>query len=455
MEEKVTQSAKVKDHYGFFTATAMIIGIVIGSGIFFKSDDVLAYTGGDVVIGILVFCLAAFGIIFGSLTLSELSLRTAKAGGAIGYYEKFVSLRMAAIFGWYQTFVYYPSITVVVAWVAGLYTTMLFGIGGGFEVQVLIGFGYMACLYLINIVSLKFGGKLQNLTTIIKLVPIIVVAIAGIIWGEAAPEIKAGVEVVKKSSVGLGWLAALSPIAFSFDGWIIATSITHEVKNPKKNMTLALIVGPLIVLSAYILYFFGTYKILGAEYILTNKDEAINTLGRLLLGENGTKILLTVVLISILGVVNGVVLGSLRLPQALAEKKMFPAFKKVEKINSRFELSISSSLIAFAIAAFWFLLHYLIFKYEILGVKDISEISVLSSYLFYIILYLKVMKLRKDKIITSNFKGYIAPVLAIIGALIIFFGGISNNFVGALIFVGIYLVISMGGYLSYKKNKSL
>lgn len=115
MEEKVTQSVKVKDHYGFFTATAMIIGIVIGSGIFFKSDDVLAYTGGNVIIGILVFCLAAFGIIFGSLTLSELSLRTAKAGGAIGYYEEFVSLKVAAVFGWYQTFVYFPSITVVVA----------------------------------------------------------------------------------------------------------------------------------------------------------------------------------------------------------------------------------------------------------------------------------------------------------------------------------------------------
>ena len=57
----------IKEHYGFITATTMIIGIVIGSGIFFKSDDILLYTGGNVWLGVLIFCIGAFGIIFGSL----------------------------------------------------------------------------------------------------------------------------------------------------------------------------------------------------------------------------------------------------------------------------------------------------------------------------------------------------------------------------------------------------
>lgn len=73
MEEKNQQH-----HYGLFTATTMIIGIVIGSGIFFKADDVLNYTGGSVALGVLVFCIGAFSIIFGSLTLTELSTRTKK-----------------------------------------------------------------------------------------------------------------------------------------------------------------------------------------------------------------------------------------------------------------------------------------------------------------------------------------------------------------------------------------
>src|SRR5690554_1240369 len=98
-----------QEHYGFFTATAMIIGIVIGSGIFFKADDVLKYTGGNLWLGILVFCIRAFGIIFGCLTLTEFSMRTKSNGGVISYYEEFISKSVASGFGWFQTFIYYPT----------------------------------------------------------------------------------------------------------------------------------------------------------------------------------------------------------------------------------------------------------------------------------------------------------------------------------------------------------
>src|SRR5690554_6785474 len=108
---------KAKEHYGMLTATTMIIGIVIGSGIFFKADDVLRYTGGSVWLGILVFCIGAFSIIFGSLTLTELSIRTKKSGGVVGYFEDFISSKTASAFGWFQTFVYLPTINAVVSWV--------------------------------------------------------------------------------------------------------------------------------------------------------------------------------------------------------------------------------------------------------------------------------------------------------------------------------------------------
>ena len=56
---------------------------------------------------------------------------------------------------------------------------------------------------------------------------------------------------------GTGWISALGPIAYSFDGWIVTTSISHELKDAKKNMPKALMLGPLIVLSIYVLYFIG------------------------------------------------------------------------------------------------------------------------------------------------------------------------------------------------------
>ena len=115
-----------KNQYSLFTAITMIVGIVIGSGIFFKSDNILHATGGSISLGVLVFCLAAVAIIFGSLTISELASRNSKAGGIISYAEDCYGKQMACSFGWFQTFLYLPTIIAVVSWVTGIYTCLLF-----------------------------------------------------------------------------------------------------------------------------------------------------------------------------------------------------------------------------------------------------------------------------------------------------------------------------------------
>ena len=90
--------------YGLFTTIAMIVGIVIGSGIFFKSDNMLGYTGGSVGLAVLVFCIAAFTIVFGCLSFSQLAALTDKPGGVITYANEFIGKRWASMFGWFQVF---------------------------------------------------------------------------------------------------------------------------------------------------------------------------------------------------------------------------------------------------------------------------------------------------------------------------------------------------------------
>ena len=99
--------------YGLFTAITMIIGICIGSGIFFKSDNVLVATGGSVALGAFVFALAAIAIVFGGLAMGQLASLTDKPGGIFTYFEQFAGPRWACAFGWFQVFVYYPAITIV------------------------------------------------------------------------------------------------------------------------------------------------------------------------------------------------------------------------------------------------------------------------------------------------------------------------------------------------------
>lgn len=441
-----------KAHYGLLTATTMIIGIVIGSGIFFKSDDVLIYTGGDTRLGVLVFCIGAFSIIFGSLTLIEFSIRTKKSGGFVGYYEDFISKRVASGFGWFQTFIYYPSITAVVSWVASLYVFTLFNIQASLEIQVILGFVFLTIIYILNIISVKIGGHFQNVSTVLKLIPLIGFAIIGFFWGNPNPEIPAGIEVIEKSNVGLRWVAALTPIAYSYDGWTIATSITNEVKNPKKNMSLALVLGPLIVLGVYLMYFLGLSNMLGAEYLMSTGNDAVDMAGELIFGGNGSKIVLIFVIIAVLGVVNGVTLGSLRMPQALASKKMIPNSKKVAMIQPKIELSIRSCFISYFTTVIWGAFHYLTQKSGILKGSDVSEISIVFSYTCYIVLYIKVIKMWKDKIIDGIFKGIICPIFAILGSLIILIGGIVTNPFYVITFMVICFMVCVVGYIYYKKN---
>lgn len=442
-----------KEHYGLFTATTMIIGIVIGSGIFFKSDDILLYTGGNVLLGVALFCIGALSIIFGSLTITQLSLRSVKQGGIIGYYEEFTSFKIASGFGWFQTFVYYPTINAVISWVCAIYLFSLLNMEGTLELQILVGFIIFTVIYALNTLSYRLGGYFQNISTIIKLIPLLLIASVGLFWNGATPTIPADVTVITKTDVGLTWLAALAPIAYSFDGWIISTSIASEVKNPKRNMTLALIIGPIIVLTVYLMYFLGLNHMLGAEYIMSTGNLAINVVGSLLLGSHGFGILMSFIIIAVLGVINGVSLGSIRMPQILASKNMLPCSEKINNIHPKYEVSIPSVFISYFTTLFWMIIHYVTQKTGILNGSDISEISIVFSYSCYIILYVKVFEMKKNHQIQSTFKGFVCPFLGLIGALTILLGSLITNPFYVICFILICSMVCLIGY-RYSRQKN-
>lgn len=445
---------KQKGHYGLPTAIAMIIGIVVGSGIFFKADDILVYTDGSVALGILVFCIGALGIIFGSLTLTELSVRTEKSGGVVGYYEDFISPKVASGFGWFQTFGYYPALISVVCWVTAVYTCSFFGISASLEVQIVISLVYMVMIYALNYFSVRLAGYFQNFSTVVKLIPLLGIAVAGIILKSTQPEIPAAMEVVQTAPKAAGgWMAALIPIAFSYDGWIVSTTISNEVKNPKKTMPLAFVIGPIAVLAVYLSYFIGFSKLLGTDYIRVMGNDAVNKAGEYLFGSSGQKIMLFFVIVAVIGVANGMTLGSVRIPQALASKGMLPNSEKIAKLHPKYELSPRSCVISFGAAFVWLILHYITSKTGVLGSGDVSEIAVVFSYVCYAILYVKVFCMKKAGVVKSKFLGYVCPVIAIFSSCLILVGGFIANPVYMPVFIVICFSISFVGYHFYNKHE--
>ena len=438
----------VTKKYGLFTAITMIIGICIGSGIFFKSDNVLIATDGNILLGVISFVLAAISIIFGCLTIGELAAHTDKVGGLISYAEMFLSRQIACAMGWFQTFIYYPTITSVVAWVIGVYINILFDLQASLGFEIIVGYIFLLMCFTYNIFIPKFGAFIQNSTTLIKLLPLFIFGVLGIIFGDPISGLS---HVDSYTLVSTGWISALGPIAYSFDGWIVTTSISHELKNAKRNMPKALMLGPIIVLSIYILYFVGISCYIGPEAVMELGDAHVSLAATKLFGPTFSKVIIIFIIISVIGTVNGLVIGYIRMPYSLAVRKnMFPFSKHISKINDRFQMPLNSAICSLLICTFWMIIHYLCTQYDLLFNSDVSEGAIVISYILYTLLYMRVIKMYLDKEIESKFKGIVCPILATIGSIIILSAGIQNKLFIVYLFLAVVLFVYSLHY--YKKK---
>ena len=417
---------KTKRNYGLFTTIAMIIGICIGSGIFFKSDNILSATGGNVLLGVVVFLLGATSIIFGGLCISELASRTDRPGGIITYVEEFVSEKFACGMGWFQIFVYFPTITAVVSWVVGIYICLLFGWKGTLENQMLIGFLFYTFCFLMNSLSAKLGGGFQNLSTVVKMIPLLVIAVRGLLFGNPS----AGFQSIPVQKLeGAAWLSAIGPVAFSFDGWTISTTISSEIRDSKKNLPKALVIAPLVILATYVAYFIGVSSLLLPQKIIEMQDAHVYAVADKLFGGLGAQLILIFVIIAVMGTVNGIILGYIRMPysMALRGEKMFPLSGFLEKQSGKQEMPVHSAVFCYFITLFWSAVHFLTVKFSLLPNSDISEISIVMSYLFYIVLYYKVFTLYRKGEIQGAFRGVAVPVLATLGSVFVLSGGLQSK----------------------------
>ena len=433
--------------FGLITTIAMIVGIVVGSGIFFRTSAILENTGGNVVMGILVFCISALGIIFGGLTVSQYAKQDESIGGIISYCETAWGKTVAYIAGWFQTIFYYPALCAVVSWVAANYTCALFGLPNllingnfGFEVWIL-AIVYLVGASFLNTFSTKKAGIFQSISMFSKLTALFVLAVGGLFFGKP-------VELITNSSqfhtTSVGFFSAIVIVAFSFDGWLIAPSIAHEIKNPKKNLPLALTIAPMIITFVYLLYFIGINAFVGPENILSGVDPIV-ALANGLFGKYGMNIVLLFIVISVLGTLNGITMGYIRLPYTLAVRNEIPFSTQLSKISQKYDTPIISSILAVILALFWLLCHFLsidgvaLYNLTIFSGLEVDNLPIVLTYFFYMLLYVGVIVQSKK---ASLWKRYVFPILAIIGAGIIIYGGLTQAK------FNVYLIICLIGIVA-------
>lgn len=432
--------------FGLLMSIAMIVGIVIGSGIFFKADDILVQTHGNVWVGCLVLFLGAVGIIFGGITISEWAKLTDDAGGLIAYADKAFGKLFAFLLGWFQTVVYFPALVAIICFVAANYTVALFPKLALDNIGVwLVSLFYLIVVYVMNVFSNKLSELFQTSAMFIKLMPLILIAICGLLFGDVHTLSSQTITLpVVMSSTG-----AIVAVAFSYDGWAVAPSIGHEIKNSKRNLPLALIISPLIILIVYIGYFVGISLLIGPNEIMKMGDLAFYTAAEKLFGTMGQKLMLIAVIISVLGTLNGLVVANIRAPYFLALRQTLPYSQKIRQLHKRLNVALGSIVISFIMVLVWLSIHFMsinlpsIRKFGI----DISAIPIVIMYLFYGLLYVGVMIRTFKGLIQNKVIGLLCPVLAIAGALMILYGGLTAS--NGMVYLVVSFIILVSGLVLY------
>lgn len=439
-------SNKLDKKYGLLTAIAMVIGIVIGSGVFFKAEKVLTATGGNLLLGIIAWIIGGIIMIACAYTFAVMATKYEYVNGVVDYAEAAIGKTYGYYVGWFMAVIYYPTLTSVLAWVSARYTCVLFGfsITGGECMTI-------ACLYLIgafamNSLSPVLAGKFQVSTTIIKLIPLLLMAVVGTIVGITSGMTVANFTiVVEKVDTFSGLFTAVVATAFAYEGWIIATSINAELKDAKKNLPRALIGGTFAIMLVYILYYIGLAGAVSNETMMAGGEAGAKLAFETVFSSIGGSLIFVFVIISCLGTLNGLMLGCTRGLYSIAVRGRGPkqdVFKQVDNITN---MPTNSSVIGLLFCGIWLLFFYganLTDSWFGFLSFDSSELPIVAIYAMYIPIFIMMIKKETE---LGAFKRFVMPILSICGCIFMMIAACFAHRMAVVAYLIVFVVIMIIG----------
>ncbi len=442
----------LQKRYGLPTAIAMVVGIVIGSGVFFKAEKILISTGGNLIIGIFAWIIGGLIMVSCAYSFSLLAAKYEKSNGIVDYAEAAFGKTYGYIVGWFMAIIYYPTMTAVLAWLSARYTCVLLNFKDpvtGTEVYVIAAL-YMIIIYAINVLSPVLAGKLQVSTTVIKLIPLCLVVIVGVIMGLTSGQTIENFTAVTVEVTDNPIFTSVVAAAFAYEGWIIATSINAELKNAKRNLPLALLIGTITIVIVYVLYFIGLAGAMPTSEFMGGGEGAVKLAFSKLLGNLGGSTLFIFIVISCLGTLNGLILGCTRGIYALAVRDMGPKpemFKQVDRVTN---MPTNSSVIGLLLTSMWLTIWYGNFAGWWTTFLDISELPTVTMYALYIPIFIWTMRAMKD---LSGFKKVMLSISIIGSIFMIVAACYSHKFAVVIYLIAFFIIMVVGLYLKDSKVK--
>ena len=437
----------MEKRYTLPVAIAMVVGTVIGSGIFFKAEAVLKGTGGNLGIGILAFIIMGIVMIISACTFGIVAQSHEGVDGLVGFAKASCGKTYSYYVGWFMAVVYYPSLVGVLCWLPARYFGVLIGWEDPTSGPVMtLAIFFMVVTYLMNALAPKLAGKFQISTTIIKLIPLLLMAIVGTIVGLSNGQINYNFANVVDPSVAplAGLFGGVVSLSFAFEGWICATSIGSELKDSKRNLPKALLIGTVIVAVVYVVYYIGLSGAIDSATLMANAQSGAKSAFMNVFGQVGGIAIFAFVSISCWGTCNGLMMAVTRGMYDLAadgENEKLAMFRNIDPTTN---MPTNSTVFGIFVSGLWLVYFYganLTAGWFGPFCFDSSELPIITLYALYIPIYFSLMK-RND---LSAFRGKVMPILATLCSLFMVYATIRAYHIKVLFYLIIFVVILLIG----------
>jgi basic amino acid/polyamine antiporter, APA family len=378
MTASVPTPAELPRKLGLVDSLSIVVGVVIGAGIFLV-PNLVARELKSIPAILSVWILGGVISFFGALACAELGTALPSTGGQYVYLREAYGPMIGFLCGW-SMFVVARSAQV--AWLA---VTMMLYVSYFHPLSLLtaklLGIGVIAIFTAINYRGVFLGAVIQNVFTFAKVAGLVIIIGAALFWhgtkGPSVP-IASGFSI---AAFGTALIASL----LAFDGWVQVSFVAGEIRNPKRNILLALSLGTLACIALYLLANVAYLRVLNVSEIATSNYVGA-TVAERVLGSMGGRFVSIIVLISIIAALNGCFLTSPRVYFAQARDGLF--FHKFASVHPRYQTP------AFAIIAqaLWAVVLVITGSYETL-----LDYAMVAMWLFYGLMVAGVMILRRTQ----------------------------------------------------------
>jgi basic amino acid/polyamine antiporter, APA family len=349
---------ELKRDLGIWGAAAIVVGTVIGSGIFLVPSPMIKNVGSTAML-FGVWIAGGLLSLFGALSYAELAAALPEAGGEYVFLREAYGPLWGFLYGWTQMWVAKSGSIATLATAFFIYLAnfrpsladVWIAIPvGSHSIEIRYGqvmaIAVIAILAVINYFGVKVGGNMQIVVTIIKVSLIAGIIVIGL--GSGAGDFSHFKESTPAVGGITGFFAALVAALWAYDGWNNVSMVSSEVRNPQRNLPLALILGTLAVMIIYLLANVAYFYILSPPEV-AGAERVASEMMRRILGAGGANAVSIAAMISIFAALNGSILSGSRVPYAMARDGLF--FRPVASVHPAHRTPSVSILLLSAWAA--------------------------------------------------------------------------------------------------------